>query len=65
VLQHPARHHAPADELGPLGDAEIERSIARDVHRLPDLVPRGRPRVRVGELEIDRGAPVTPGDPLR
>ena len=55
--QHPARHHAPADQLVSLADLEIEWQIPRHAHGLADLHVGARPRVRVAEREHHRLAP--------
>jgi hypothetical protein len=65
VPQHPARHHAPADQLVPLADLEIEGQIPRHAHHLADLHVGAGARVRLAEREHHRLAPVAPpGAPL-
>ena len=44
--QHPARHHAPADQLVPLTDPHVGGEIPGHAHRLADLdVDAGPPAV--------------------
>jgi hypothetical protein len=61
--EHPARHHAPADQLGVPTDPELERLIARDPDSLPDLHRLLAAGMLVREREHHRLAPVAPRDP--
>src|SRR5690242_15393797 len=63
--QHPAWHHAPADQFGARTNRQLERLTAPDPDGLADVDGLTAARMLVGDLDHHRLAPVAPCDPVR